>query len=43
MLGFTKVGRPLHIQVSLDDTPALRVITLYEPNPDQWEDNARRR
>lgn len=43
MLGFTIVGRPLHIQVSLADTPAIRIITLYEPDPDQWEDYVRRR
>ena len=43
VLGFTLIGRPLHILVSLSDTPLLRIITLYEPDPDQWEDFTRRR
>ena len=43
VLGFTLIGRPLHILVSLSDTPLLRIITLYEPDPDQWEDFIRRR
>ena len=43
VLGFTLTGRPLHILVSLSDTPLLRIITLYEPDPDQWEDFIRRR
>ena len=42
-LGFTLSGRPLHIVVSLSDTPVLRIVTLYEPEPDQWEDYIRRR
>ena len=42
-LGFTIAGRPLHIVVSLSDTPMLRIITLYEPDPDQWEDYVKRR
>ena len=38
VLGFTMTGRPLHILVSLSDTPLLRKVALYEPDPDQWED-----
>ena len=41
-LGCTLAGRPLHILVSLSDTPLLRIITLYEPDPEQWEDYVRR-
>ena len=43
VLGFTLAGRPLHILVSLSDTPLLRIITLYEPDPNQWEDYVYRR
>ena len=43
VLGFTIAGRPLHIVVSLSDTPVLRIVTLYEPDPDEWEDYVRRR
>ncbi len=35
ILGYTDSGRPLHIQVSY---PApTKVITVYEPSPDDWE------
>ena len=36
LLGITESGRPLHAQVSAADTPLVRIITLYEPNPDEW-------
>ena len=43
LLGFTSSGRPLHIQVALADMPMLRVITLYEPDPNEWLDYSVRR
>ncbi len=43
LLGFTRSARPLHLQVSLADTPMLRIITIYEPNPDEWTDHSVRR
>ena len=43
LLGFTITRRPLHLLVSLSDTPVLRIVTLYEPDPDLWEDYATRR
>ena len=36
LLGFTRTGRPLHIQVSLAETPDVRIVTIYEPNLDEW-------
>ncbi len=36
ILGFTEIGRPLHIQVSYADTEYARIITLYEPDPREW-------
>ena len=43
LMGFTGARRPLHIQIA--DSPALpvRIITLYEPDPAEWEDHERRR
>lgn len=41
IFGRTEAGRPLHIQCSLP--PQVRVITTYEPDPDEWEDDLIRR
>jgi hypothetical protein len=38
ILGFTKAGRPLHIQCSYPRRPLIKIITLYEPDPDLWVD-----
>nr|WP_261226013.1 DUF4258 domain-containing protein [Ancylothrix sp. D3o] len=42
ILGFTSTSRPLHIQVSRR-LGTLKVITLYQPNSDEWSDNYSRR
>ena len=38
MRGYTKAGRPLHVQCSYPNRPLIKIITLYEPNPDLWID-----
>lgn len=38
ILGFTYLGRPLHVQCSYAQRPLVKVITLYEPDPDLWVD-----
>jgi len=38
ILGFTKAGRPLHLQCSYPNRPLIKIITLYEPDPDLWMD-----
>jgi len=38
ILGFTKTGRPLHIQCSYASRPLIKITTLYEPDPDLWVD-----
>ncbi len=38
LLGFTSSRRPLHIQCSYPSRPLLKIITLYEPNPQKWMD-----
>lgn len=43
LLGLTEEDRPLHIQVSFADTEMVRIITLYEPDPEEWIDFRKRR
>jgi hypothetical protein len=43
LLGFTQAGRPLHVQVSLADTELVRIITIYEPDPNEWVNYSQRR
>lgn len=38
VLGFTRAGRPLHIQSSYPSRPLVKIITLYEPDPAEWID-----
>jgi hypothetical protein len=39
LLGFTEASRPLHIQCSYPSRPLVKIITLYEPDPDIWIDS----
>jgi len=43
LLGFAETGRPLHIQASHVDSDLLKIITIYEPDPAEWYDYAKRR
>jgi len=43
VLGFTKAGRPLHVQCSYPTRSVVKIITLYEPDPDLWIDFRLRR
>jgi len=38
ILGYTEAGRPLHIQCSYPSRPLVKIITLYQPDPDLWID-----
>ena len=38
VLGFTLAGRPLHILCSYPSRPLVKIVTLYEPDPDLWID-----
>jgi len=42
LLGFTAGGRPLHFQVSFAETQLTKIITIYEPDPNEWVDYRRR-
>jgi hypothetical protein len=37
ILGFTELGRPLHIQCTYPDRLLIKIITLYEPDSTLWE------
>jgi len=43
LLGFTESKRPLHIQVSYVESEFLKIITIYEPDPEEWYDFTKRR
>lgn len=43
LLGFTFVGRPLHMQVCYTGDRMLKFITLYEPKPGEWINHRVRR
>ena len=43
LLGFSVAGRALHIQVTFVDTDRTKIITLYEPDPDEWIEHRKRR
>lgn len=43
IFGTTQTNRPLHLQVSVQDSPIVKIITIYEPDPDQWIEFTRRK
>jgi hypothetical protein len=43
LLGLTTRGRPLHFQVAFADAPLTKIITIYEPDPNEWIENRKRR
>ena len=43
LLGFTRFGRALHMQVADTPSPPVKIITLYVPDPEEWEDYERRK
>lgn len=36
LLGFTRAGRPLHLQCSYPSRPLVKIVTVYEPGPGEW-------
>ncbi|MBC8174941.1 MAG: DUF4258 domain-containing protein [Candidatus Marinimicrobia bacterium] len=36
ILGYTKNRRPLHVQCSYPNRPLVKIITLYQPDPELW-------
>ena len=43
LLGFSDHGRALHFQVTFDETTITKIVTIYEPDPDEWIDHRKRR
>ena len=41
--GFTNDGRPIHVQCTFAEREILKIITLYEPDDNQWIDFRKRR
>jgi hypothetical protein len=37
--GLTQTQRPIHIQCSYPARALIKIITLYEPDPQRWNDN----
>ena len=38
VFGFTESARPLHIQSSYPSRRLIKIVTLYEPDPNLWTD-----
>ena len=36
IFGMTRVGRPIHVQCSDPSRPAVKIVTVYEPDPALW-------
>ena len=43
ILGHTSTGRPLHIQCSYPSRPSVKIITVYQPDPNRWNSDFTRR
>jgi hypothetical protein len=41
IMGVTSSGRVLHVHISYP--PTVKIITVYEPSSDEWEDGFRKR
>jgi hypothetical protein len=43
VFGMTKADRPIHIQCSHPSREMIKIITMYQPDPEQWIDYRVRR
>jgi len=43
IVGFTRSQRAIHVQCSYPSRDLVKMITAYEPDPDQWIDYKQRR
>ena len=43
VFGMTKSDRPIHVQCSYPAREIVKIITLYQPDPEQWIDYKKRR
>jgi hypothetical protein len=43
LLGRTAAGRVLHVQCTYPSRPVVKIITIYEPDPAQWDEALKHR
>jgi hypothetical protein len=43
VFGLTKQKRPIHIQCSYPSRSVIKIVTIYEPDPEQWIEFKKRR
>jgi len=43
LVGFTRNQRPIHIQCSYPSRPIVKIVTLYEPDAQRWNNYRIRR
>jgi hypothetical protein len=43
ILGFTIMDRPIHVHCSYASRPLVKIITVYEPDPNEWVEYKERR
>ena len=36
VFGLTSANRPVHIQCSYPSRPLIKIVTVYEPDPERW-------
>jgi hypothetical protein len=36
IFGYTQKNRPLHLHISRKDSNIIKIITVYEPNKEEW-------
>ncbi|MEO1299562.1 MAG: DUF4258 domain-containing protein [Cyanobacteria bacterium J06636_16] len=39
IFGLTQSQRPIHVQCSYPSRPLVKIITVYEPDPQRWNDD----
>lgn len=39
IFGSTQAQRPIHVQCSYPSRPLVKIITVYEPDPQQWNND----
>ena len=43
ILGFTRMDRPIHVHCSYPSRPLVKIVTVYEPDPNEWVEYKQRR
>ncbi|MBU1128182.1 MAG: DUF4258 domain-containing protein [Candidatus Omnitrophica bacterium] len=43
IFGMTELGRPLHIQCSYPSRSKIKIVTVYEADPEEWRNYTKRR